>query len=473
MAFELEQQLEDVTTRNIGNVEALLARRMEDSKKVAEFREILQKSTDAHQNAMKDVLNEKLELVKNYVDTHIKSIAEPKEYDVLRVATLRNIVANGSNESVESRCDRMSALWELQLYLKKFPLVDRVADIVRKWTKCPDVEVKGKDHFKRILYINGSAVMSSTDSPREYYDYHSNPPRQMSMANICVFGRNSDHRIEIVNFWELYIGMKHLDLKYILGVSECEKWGENIEPLTEYSHNLHRICTNSGRVERRNDLFKTMADESFAPIVILNVMDKLTVNQCLDGADSMDIECGNVIRHVFAMYLQRVFKNDTAQSKYQFSFDTEKRKFKWVVKKNTEGSLQFDPDTCELLQPEIEWNSISVGEVVIRDLHEYVAGRIPWMACYGTEKIWVECFNGIDLLAEWNNRGMDLFESYYENSFKVLSIEKTNTENLYSMEVVLRVSREEAFQFAHTMGADGWYKLCCDVPMWADKPMIH
>lgn len=77
--MNLEQLLEDVTTRNEDEVNALFTKCTEDSRRVAEYREILDKSPQAHRDAMKRVLDEKLKLAQDYVDKYIKTIPEPAE----------------------------------------------------------------------------------------------------------------------------------------------------------------------------------------------------------------------------------------------------------------------------------------------------------------------------------------------------------------------------------------------------------
>lgn len=464
MAFELEQLLEDVTTRNAAEVEALLARREADSKKVAEFREILQKSTDAHRDAMKRVLDEKLKLAQDYVEKHIYTLPEPQEYDLDRINELRALIATGSDATVEARCEKMAALRELQSFLMKFPFIDRVADLVRKATGCTDVVVQGEGPCERRLLINGSVRMSSTTRSYEYYDRNSEPYQKASMGNIHVPGNDS---VCIVNFWEIYVIMQPINFRYIVGADECGKWGDNVGDIRDYPKILHNLCVSNGRIERNHRLLEDLSDKAFVPLVVLNTMDRLTVNQCLQSVASMSRLCANAIKQSFACKLQTIFKDALADEEARFHFDTEQREFKWEYKRNVDKSLQFDPDTCELMQPEIGWNTTPVGDVVIRDLHDYVARNTPWIKPYGKIEVRVRCKEGIDLVAEWKKRGDGLLTLYGESCYSIVSIDKTDIEGLYTMVVSLRVPLAEAFRTG-TKCSDGGYTLRCEKDRWTD-----
>lgn len=466
--MNLEQLLEDVTARNEDEVNTLFTKCTEDSRRVAEYREILDKSTQAHRDAMKRVLDEKLKLVQNYVDKYIKTIPEPAEYNLNRVNELRYAIANGSDATLEDRCAKMAALRELQMFLAKFPFIDRVAEIIRQATGCTDVVVKGDSPCDRKLYINGSAWMDSTTSAREYYDRDSEQPRKSSTANIRLFG---DKSVAIVNFWEIYIILMPINLHYILGAEECERWGHGAGPVREHPKILRRLCTNTGRVEQRTELLEDLSDRAFVPVVLWNAMDRLTVNQCLQGAEAVNIKCGNTIKHWFACRLQKIFKDPLREAAYLFQFDSEQRAFKWEYRRNTDNHIKFDPDTCELLQPEVGWTVVPVGDVVIRDLHDFVAKQTPWIECYGKVTVRVLCKKDIDPVAEWRKRGNGLLSSYAESCFSIVNIAKTDNPEIYLMDVLLRVPQAEAFRNGTKCG-DGGYNLRCEKPMWSESPVI-
>lgn len=88
-------------------------------------------------NAQMAHYNARIAVVQKHIDEEIMTMKPKFPYDPKRVAELRAILANTKEreyQSYEKRFEILKALRELQLIVTAYPFVQRVSDLVTKWT---------------------------------------------------------------------------------------------------------------------------------------------------------------------------------------------------------------------------------------------------------------------------------------------------------------------------------------------------
>lgn len=155
----LEQQFKSVTEKNLGRIAELNDKVSANLKQANYYANVLRRSQQSLSTAKSKVFKDKVKLAEKYIKDVIGKTKVPTTWNAKRVKELRRVLASGSERTVADRCKKLAALRELQLYIDTFPLVDRVADLVRKWTGCSDVEVCSPGNYDQTLKIKGHTVL--------------------------------------------------------------------------------------------------------------------------------------------------------------------------------------------------------------------------------------------------------------------------------------------------------------------------
>ena len=404
----LEQQFKSVTEKNQGRIAELNDKVSADVKQANYYANVLKRSEQALSTAKAKVFKDKVKLAEKYIKAVIGKTKVPTTWNAKRVKELRRVLASGSERTVADRCKKLAALRELQLYIDTFPIGDRVADLVRKWTGCDDVEVCSPGNYDQTLKIKGHTVLEVHSRSREVYYDNS---RKTSMSNILLYPTvtfidYTDYDAEIADHWEMYCRQALLDPKFLVGFEEYEKWCGNGMPVVEYADRIREYGKFDGRVSRYSSkLQNDFSDEALASAIIINSVWMLPIGMCLDAAERMPPKFGSIVEEDLLNRFSHLFVEDNKTGGGVAKLDLINREV--LCKTDADAQMAFDPDTCEMVHQAFTWQHISVGDVTIRDIHDYVAERVPWIKPYGSQVITVDTTT--DIVKAAKEQGSEIF----------------------------------------------------------------
>lgn len=453
----LAEQLKAATTRNADNIAALKEKVSEDTKQAKHYAQVLQKSSDTLTKAKKDVLKEKVELAETYIKDVIGKIKVPQTWDEKRVAQLRRVLSSGPEKTVQDRCDKLAALRELQLYLESFPIIERVADLVRKWTGSSEITVTSNGNYEQTLCVKGHAVLDLNKNQREVWR---DGMRMMSMSNLYIHPTikfiDSDYNSgEVANYWELYCRQALLSPKFIVGLDECEKWGGSGQSVVEYGDVIRRYGREDGKVNHYcSSLGSDFSVESLAAAVILNSMWLLSIGECLGASKYMPKAQRERMESEMTGRCGYLFMDDLEGSKSVVKFDLENCEI--LCKRDTDDDMVFDPDTCEMVHQALTWEHIPVGDICVRDLHDYVASKVKWIKPFGTITFDVEANS--DIAKAIKTYGRDIFIYPLKVGTDILDVKHTG-KGRYEITVAVKVPHKGLWEECVRYGFRRVYKL--------------
>lgn len=404
----LEQQFKSVTEKNLGRIAELNDKVSANLKQANYYANVLRRSQQSLSTAKSKVFKDKVRLAEKYIKDVIGKTKVPTTWNAKRVKELRRVLASGSERTVADRCKKLAALRELQLYIDTFPLADRVADLVRKWTGCSDVEVCSPGNYDQTLKIKGHIVLEVHSRSREIYR---NGTRKISGSNIrlyptVTFIDYEDYDAEITDHWEMYCRKALLDPKFLVGFEEYEKWCGNGMPVVEYADCIREYGKFDGNVERYSSRLQyDFSDEALAAAIIINSVWMLPIGMCLDAAGRMPPKFGSILEEDLHSRFSHLFDEDNTTGGGVAKLDLINREV--LCKSDADAQMAFDPDTCEMVHQALTWQHIPVGDVTIRDIHDYVAERVPWVKPYGTQVLTVDATT--DIVKAAKEQGSELF----------------------------------------------------------------
>lgn len=456
----LEEKLNGVTTRTADEIATLTGKLNKDVEVAKHYCEIVQESQKVLSAAKARVLKEKVDLAEQHIQEIINETPVPEKYDAERVGELRRILSSGAESSVEARCKKLAALCELQAYITKFPVYERVAELVREWTGSDEITISKTDTDHATLRIKGFNVLSIDTDQREIYD---NGYRKMSMSNVSVTSPilflNYDVLAIIADHWETYCRLTRLSSRFILGIDECEKWGENTKTIVDYASNVRKLGRYDGKVDRRSIAINgEFTDEDLATAVIINSTYILPIGVCLNAAKNMSAKMQDILQDVIMFYFRRIFKRDLEKCKGVLKLDLNKREVLW--KKDKDEALLFDPDTCEMVHQSLAWTHIDVSKVSLRDLHDYVAKIFKWIEPFKTVVFDVEA--KADIVKAVKEHGEKIFIYPLQVGTEIQDVQKVG-EDHYQIKVKYKLSEMDVASSCYGDGGknlnDGIYKL--------------
>lgn len=434
----LEEQLKDVTARNEQNLTELREKVSEDLKQAKHYANVLQRSEKDLSSAKSRVLKEKVKLAEKYItDSISKSVKVPKSWDGKRVSELRRILASGSEKTVEARCAKLAALRELQLYLEAFPIIERVADLVRKWTGCDDIEVKSNGNYEQTLFVKGQPMLELDMCQWEVWDHGL---RKISTSNIYLYPTveyldSSGNGARIADFWELHCRLSLLDPKFIVGFEECEKWCGSGQHVMEYADGIRNLGKSDFIMDRySSSLGSKVYEETLAAAVIINSVWMLPISMCVSAAKYMPSDSREFLESDLQSRFNYQFREDLKTGKGEIKFDL--KKCEVLCKSDVDVDMTFDPDTCEMVHQSLTWEHIPVGDVRIRDLHDYVAKQVPWIEPYGSFVLDVEASS--DIVKAVKEQGEAIFIHPLRVGSDIVQVKPTD-KGRYAIKVDIKV----------------------------------
>lgn len=456
----LEEDLNGVTARTADEIATLKEKLDKDVEIAKHYCEIVQESQKVLSDAKSRILKEKISLARQYIEKITEGIPMPEKYDAARVGELRRILSSGAELSVEARCKKLAALRELQAYITKFPVYERVAELVREWTGSDEITISKTDTNHATLRIKGFNVLYVDTNQREIYD---NGYRKMSMSNVSVTSPilflNYDVLAIIVDHWETYCRLTELSPRFILGIDECEKWGENTKPIVDYASNVRKLGRYDGKVDRRSIAIDSkFTDDDLAAAIIINSSYILPIGVCMDSAKNMPAILQDKLSRMIESYFRRIFKRDLENCKGVLKLDLNKREVLW--KKDKDEALLFNPDTCEMVHQSLEWTHVDVSNVSLRDLHDYVAKIFTWIEPFKTVVFDVEA--KADIVKAVKEHGEKIFRYPLQVGTEIQDVQKVG-EDHYQIKVKYTLSEMDVASSCYGEGGknlnDGIYRL--------------
>lgn len=327
------------------------------------------------------------------IDEEIKTMAAPDKFDADRVKYLRDFLAGKFDDKYESgielRFEKLKCLHELKLTVKKFPLVQRVADVIERWIG-KKFDVKESDDGCISLNNHDNSLMVTDRGLYEYYTdteiYRKREWRNtISRANIFVGDchRSYDFATHFVEFWELNCLDMALSAVYVLGAPKPQfglgRDNESMEPLNEYG----RILKNIGSI----DVLSTyrvkpveVTPEIIAGLVIAAYPGMFTVSEVFKvwpdlikpAQDALESMLKKAEKSLNLVKFNRIS---------DLSFDRGTESFIWHDTVD-EGDM-FDPDTCEMVHTSLVKHSLPMGEVPFSQIAEYALTNLDGVSRYG------------------------------------------------------------------------------------------
>lgn len=456
----LEEDLNGVTARTADEIATLKEKLDKDVETAKHYCEIVQESQKVLSDAKSRILKEKISIARQYIEKITEGIPMPEKYDAARVGELRRILSSGAESSVEARCKKLEALGELKAYITRFPVYERVAKLVREWTGSNEVTISKLGDNIASLRIKGFNVLSIDTSQREIYD---NGYRKMSMSNVNVTSPilflNYDVLAIIADHWETYCRLTELSPRFILGIDECKKWGENTKSIVDYASNVCKLGRYDGKVDRCSIAINgKFTDEDLATAVIINSTYILPLGVCLNAAKNMSAKMQDILQDMIMFYFRRIFKRDLENCKGVLKLDLNKREVLW--KKNKDEALLFNPDTCEMVHQSLEWTHVDVSNVSLRDMHDYVAKIFTWIEPFKTIVFDVEA--KADIVKAVKEHGEKIFIYPLQVGTEIQDVQKVG-EDHYQIKVKYKLLEMDVASSCYSEGGknlnDGIYRL--------------
>lgn len=389
LADTLQQISEDyadsitAATKSVKKAEAKL------TKVTAEYRA----QESIRNNCIKECYNARIAAINKAIDEETKTMAAPDKFDADRVKYLRDFLAGKFDDKYESgielRFEKLKCLHELKLTVKKFPFVQRVADVIERWTG-KKFEVKEYDDGCISLNNHDNSLMVTYRGQYEYIDdneiYRKREWRgTISKANIDVGNRNRsyDFATHFVEFWELNCLDMALSAGYVLGSPKPQfglgRDNESMKPLNEYG----RILKNIGSIDALSTYRVKPVEvtpEIIAGLVIAAYPGMFTVSEVFKvwpdlikpAQDALESMLNKAEKAVNLVKFNRIS---------DLSFDRGTGSFIWHDTVD-EGEM-FDPDTCEMVHTSLVKHSLPVGEVPFSQIAEYALTNLDGVSRYG------------------------------------------------------------------------------------------
>lgn len=327
------------------------------------------------------------------IDEEIKTMAAPDKFDADRVKYLREFLAGKFDDKYESgielRFEKLKCLHELKLTVNKFPLVQRVADVIERWTG-KKFEVEKYDIGCVSLNNHDDSLLITDRGQYEYFDaneiYRKREWRStISRANIFVGDRHRsyDYTTHFVEFWELNCLDMVLSAAYVLGVPKPQfglgRDNESMEPLNAYGRILKNIGSidvltiyHSKPVELTPEIIAGCVIAAHPGMFSVSEVFKVWPDLIKPAQDALESMLKKAEKAVNLVKFNRIS---------DLSFDRGTGSFIWHDTVD-EGDM-FDPDTCEVVHTALVKHSLPVGEVPFSQIADYALANIDGVSRYG------------------------------------------------------------------------------------------
>ena len=336
---------------------------------------------------------DKLAAATEIIETEVNTIQCPDEYDQARVDELRKELAFASLNDPERNLAVLKALRELQLIVKKWPFINRVAKLLSEWTgRKFDIEMsEGKDTLTYASYLvdnRGSKLMMLGNYSYEYVKPGaSSYERSFSFANfrtrVC-----SDHvkisgvPVRFVEFWELNCIAKKIEPTYLVGEDEPNRNGDRFE-LKNFVPSRNAYCASlqqMGSIDvipmwRSDSILKfKVSDADFATYIMAQHLNIFTFADIIKNLFRFNEKCQRYILDEMNSQV-KMMERCLFNSCKNIKLDRDKMEVSWTDA--VDENMMFDPDTCEMVHTSLEVHTMSVARAHIDSLCEYVASHKP------------------------------------------------------------------------------------------------
>lgn len=358
---------------------------------------------EALNHAVETEYQDKLGVAKKIRDEEFKAIKKPTKFDPDRVKVLRTILATHKDKTLEDRLEILKALYELQLYVVKFPIAKRVGEILMKWTgKDYLVQTKRKplgNYPTDYILADKNYTLLST---RIYVD------RSPACIGWGVHNLKTSYQIDlglsdggyagvvrdITDFWEIKCAEISLDVKFLINPPKkpAGEFAFFNKDGYDYADHLAKI-RNMATKDCDYNLIPTNPEYCFYSKADQGKSHELAIASVILGYNPERFKFKSILKakpelikgglsHI-EYYIESCEKR-LSRSKLpgvtSFKFDVDNGQFIW----NTEptGEPMFDPDTCEMRQPS-KAETLSILDATPHNLPQYIANRVEYFGKYG------------------------------------------------------------------------------------------
>ncbi len=376
---------------------------------------ILQKECDQAEKALLKAemaqYNARKKVVQKYIDDVLMKMKEPDCYDPNRVAKLRGRLANfPAKDGYEYRIKVLTAVRELQLILTKFPIEQRVGDIIREWTGNKKV-LTPKDGTHKLI-VNGNVlmhVMHKLPDPKNAWWTSVN--EDFKRRNLLDLQLSEGHYSgtpcrRMHNFWEMACMMVPMDPEFVIGEPPVQDVGMfglvSRNPKFEDKYNIREIGKElfyiRGRafsefvawMRKEDKSIKeiTMTDTDWAGNLIALNPGIFTVKEVISNYDRLcQYSFKNVAdsyhnaKHHVDFIIERTteeLQKCAPKTVRDIKFDADLMAITW--RDPYDKDMAFDPDTCEMQHPSKVIHKLDVSNVRLSNVCMYAYKHIEGMA---------------------------------------------------------------------------------------------
>ena len=356
------------------------------------------------------IYNKKLEFAKDYITNNILTMPTPKKWDFHRVMELRKALANSKCTTPDERAESLKVLQELKLYVTTFPIVERIAGLLKTWTASA-IDISGekpKDGrypYELQLTVNGSdPILFVSNRIWFYRDWEDHGYERQSIANFMFRDSDGYSRCGYVDYWEILCAETVLSAEYIVGV--INKDDDNS---FQYHSTLHKIGSRNGYCPMSNERFSYATDYELAAKLIAYNYKWFKVDDILKAhpqiketiiADNSGVAENTLESEViYKSWIDLVYQiiispkaqvNDIIHKTIdanmlaqvdKIDFDYKSRSVVWT--EYSDGDMVFDPDTCEMIHKHGTPHTVSLDGVIVKDIPEYLIENIIELSKYG------------------------------------------------------------------------------------------
>lgn len=354
----------------------------------------------AKRKCINSIYNKKLAFAQDYINKEILTMQPPTKWDFKRVCELRMKLAHQISSTADGRADALKTLQELKLYVTNFPVVKRVAELLKTWTSSNIITTDSKAGQGQYpdglaLYVNGQGPLLRAVNNRWYYrDWRNNGRESISYALLKY--RDSDwyEQCGYVEFWELLCDNTKLSAEYLAGVHGDATESEH-DKRCEYYNILRQIGTQNGY--NPGDKFEYSTDAELAARImaysytVFNVNDIITPNPKIKEsiiADGFGDECVDKVYKIISSprtQISNTITNTINTLKLEnlgtSSFSEKSCAVVWA--EHSDGDMVFNPDTCEMIHKHGTQHIVKLDNVLVKDIKTHLVANIPELTKLG------------------------------------------------------------------------------------------
>lgn len=304
---------------------------------------------------------------RKYIDAAVAAIPDPDKWDEDRVAELRKVLATHADATLDDRLVLLQALAELQKYVMKFPLVKRVAEVLREWTghsllvelkKFNDRDTYPTEYELRMKSNRLLWTMENLPQEHDHAPFMPMPRIKPPAAHKVTFGyRGWNDSYDYAKFWEIECAALNLDPKFLArnipDGYDGFTYNEYLDALRDVGRRLCVVnsytfttCLIPFADQDGYQYPFTLAQEVASRVVSYG-KDLFPLKAVRAGFPYADRYTRDFVEGTVSTAISKLERDLALAHIDKITFDFDTFDLCWTYKQD--GDPMFDPDTCEMV----------------------------------------------------------------------------------------------------------------------------